>query len=474
MKVKFFIFLFLLFVSSFPVQAEDDLKSTLEDQKNVEVTVYNNNLGLVKDTRVVNLPAGQGNLKFMDVASAINPVTVHIKSLSDPDSLNILEQNYEYDLISPEKLMDKYVGKQIKIIDVNPYQDKKETIEAILLSNNNGEVYKIGNDIYLGHPGYKVLPEIPENLMAKPTLTWAYDNKSAKAHELEVSYLTDNINWKADYILALNEKDTQADLSGWVTLDNKSGAAYKEAKLKLVAGEVNRIVDRTLRRRGGDMAFETMEMQASSPFEEQAFFEYHVYDLQRRTTIKDNQTKQINLLEASAVGVNKEFLVRGETHYYMSEYQNPDKKVPVEVSLKFKNAKDNYLGMPLPAGIVRVYKKDAQKSLQFVGEDRVKHTPQDEEVSLKIGKAFDVVAERAQTDFQVLGRFVNESEWEITLRNHKKEDITVGILEPVHSDWEIVSHSHPYKKNDAFSIRFDIPVPQGKEVKVKYRVRTRN
>lgn len=473
MKIKSLVFLFLIFFPLFPAQAQDGLKSTLEDQKNIEVTVYNNNLGLVKDTRVVNLPEGQGILKFMDVAASINPVTVRIKSLNDPESLNILEQNYEYDLISPEKLMDKYVGKSIKIIDVNQYQDKKETIEATLLSNNNGEVYKIGNDIYLGHPGYKVLPEIPENLIAEPTLTWSYENQGKKPHELEVSYLTDNISWKADYILALNENDTQADLSGWVTLDNKSGAAYREAKLKLVAGEVNRIVE-PKRRRGGDMMFEEKAMMASAPFQEQAFFEYHVYDLQRRTTIKDNQTKQVNLLEASGLGVKKEFIVRGEIYYYFSQYQDQDKKVPVEVSLKFKNAKENHLGMPLPSGIVRMYKNDARKSLQFIGEDKIEHTPEDEEVRLKIGEAFDVAAERVQTDFQILGRSVNESEWEITLRNHKKEDITVGILEPVHSDWEIVNSSQPYKKVDAFSIRFDVPVPQDKEVKVKYRVRVRN
>lgn len=469
---RFFFFSILFFLAFLlPVQAEQVLKSTLDDQKNVEVTVYNSNLGLVKDIRRVNLPAGEGELRFMDVASYINPVTVHIKPLSDSASFSVLEQNYEYDLINPTKLMDKYVGKQIKIVDVNPYQDKKETIEATLLSNNNGEVYKIGNDIYLGHSGYKVLPEIPENLMAQPTLTWLYKNNNAKPQDMEVSYLTDNINWKADYIFTLNQDDTKADLSGWVTLDNKSGATYKEAKLKLVAGEVNRAsAPRSLRK---DMAF-AQEMSSPSQFAEQSFFEYHVYDLQRRTTIKNNQTKQVSLLEASEVGIIKEFLVRGQSQYYFSQYNNKDKKVPVEVFVKFKNAKENHLGMPLPAGIVRVYKADKEASLQFVGEDNIEHTPKDEEVSLKIGKAFDVVAERVQTDYQRLGSHATESEWEITLRNHKKEDITVGIVEPLEGDWDIVSSTHPFRKVDAFSARLDVPVAHDQEVKIKYRVRVKN
>jgi len=286
--------------------AQPAIKSTIEDQTNVEVTVYNNNLGLVKDTRNIALPTGTAELRFMDVASAIMPVTVHIKSLNRPDDFFVLEQNYEYDLMDPNKLLDKYVGETIKIIDWNKYQDRKEIVEAELLSNNKGQIYKINDEIYLGHPGYKVLPRIPENLIAKPTLTWLYKNTSNSPHSIEASYLTNQIGWKADYVLVLNENDTESDLSGWVTLNNSSGATYNNAKLKLVAGEVHRAekekkYDRVYALSKGGMG--------RAQFKEKSFFEYHIYDLERRTTIKNNQTKQISLLEASDIETEKELLV---------------------------------------------------------------------------------------------------------------------------------------------------------------------
>ena len=453
--------------------AQDFLTSTLEDQKNVEVTVYNSDIGLVKDTRRIDLKKGEGELRFMDVAAYINPVTVHIKSLNDPKSFMVLEQNYEYDLMDANKLLDKYVGQKVKLLTYNEYQDKKEEIEAELLSNNNGQIFKIGNEIHLGHPGYKILPKIPENLIAKPTLSWQYANSGAKEHEVEVSYLTNYINWKADYIVVVNKDDTKADVSGWVSLDNRSGATYTNAKLKLVAGEINRVSAM-----GGLEAsayrMADMAMAAKEQFVEQSFFEYHIYDLQRRTTIKNNQTKQINLLEAADVKTEKELLVHGQNYYFIGQYAGQQLKDPVEVFIKFKNEEANNLGMPLPAGTMRLYKKDQQDSLQFIGEDRIEHTPKDEMVKLKIGKAFDVVEERKQSAFQseyVGGDYVYESEWEITLRNHKEEDVVVGIIEPMaYANWQILSATHPYEKKDAFTVQFTVPVPKDKEVKLIYRI----
>ncbi len=467
MKVKFYVFcLFFLLTSSTVSISQVISKSTVEDQKEVQVTAYNNNLGLIKDTREINLPLGEGELRFMDVASSIMPVTVHVKSLNFPEDFAVLEQNYEYDLINSDKLLDKYVGKKIKIIDWNEFQDRKDTIEATLLSNNSGQIYKINNEIYLGHPGYKVLPEIPENLIAKPTLTWNYENSSKKPHTLEVSYLTSNISWKADYVVVLNEKDTSADISGWVTLNNNSGATYKNAGLKLVAGEVHRVDKRAKR------ALYAMESESGAPsFEEKSFFEYHIYNLQRKTTIKDKQTKQISLLEAVNVETYKEFLVYGSTISFTRPYREQNPKQPVNVYIKFKNSEDNNLGIPLPAGIMRLYKKDHESSLQFIGEDKVEHTPKDEEIKLKIGEAFDVVAERAQTDYKKITTNLHESEWEITVRNHKEEDVIVGIVEPMSGNWQVISSSHSYNKEGAFKIRFDIEVPKDEEVKVKYRVR---
>lgn len=469
MKNKYCIFcLAVLLVLSGIAAAHPGLESDLEDQIDVEVTVYNNNLGLIKDTRKVILPVGQGELRFMSVASHIIPVTVHAKSLNDPQGFNVLEQNYEYDLMNADKLLDKYVGKKIKIIDWNKFQDRKETVEAVLLSNNQGQIYKINDEIFLGHPGIKVLPELPENLIAKPTLVWLYDNTSRKAHNLEVSYLTKNITWKADYVLILNQKDTSADISGWVTLDNKSGTTYKEARLKLVAGEVHKVEDKFV---GKLYAVEARPKARAPEFKEKGFFEYHIYDLQRKTTIKNNQTKQLRLLEPSNIGVEKEFLVYGSKTYFTRRYREQKPKQPVNVNIQFKNAKENNLGMPLPAGVMRLYKEDDGGSLQFIGEDRIEHTPKDEDVKLKIGEAFDVAAERIQTDYRQITKGLHESEWEIKLKNHKAEEITVGIVEPLFGNWSVVSSSHPYKKVDAFTIRFDVKIPKDEKVKVTYRVK---
>src|SRR3989338_9053821 len=426
MKRTIGIFVLGVAVLGASVAGAQTTQSTQSDQTNVEVTVYNNNLGLVKDTRSLTLPSGEGELRFMDVASGIMPVTVHAKSLNAPDKFQVLEQNYEYDLMDYNKLMDKFLDKKIKLIDSNPYQDRKETVEGTLISNNNGNpVFKINDEIYLGHPGYKVLPEIPENLIAKPTLMGRYANKFSDAHQLEVSYLTNNIGWKADYVFVLNKDDTGGDLSGWVTVDNKSGATYKDAKLKLVAGEVQRA-------QAAPMAvYKSMEMQmdnmGGSQFADQTFFEYHIYDLQRRTTIKDKQTKQISLLEASGIKAEKELLVYGQQYYFLQYHQGQNPKQKVSVYVKFKNAQENQLGMPLPAGIMRLYKQDSKGSLQFVGEDNIEHTPKDEEVKVKVGEAFDVVAERRQTDFKQLTNRMYESAWEVTLRNHKEEPVRVGI-----------------------------------------------
>jgi hypothetical protein len=451
------------------VFADTSSKSTSSDQVGVEVTVYNRNLGLVKDTRKIAISKGEGELRFMDVAAHIMPQTVHVKSLTDPGSFGVLEQNYEYDLINPKKLLDKYVGKKIKIIDVNKFQDRKEVLDATLLSNNQGQVFRINGEIYLGHSGYKVLPELPKNLIAKPTLTWLYDNGLDKPHEIEVSYLTKNINWRADYVVVLNKDDSRADLSGWVTLDNKSGASYKNAQLKLVAGEVH-VAESTIPDQLHSKVAAPMARERKA-FKEQAFFEYHLYNLQRKTTIKDKQTKQVRLFEASGAKTDKELLVYGIKSYFTRQYRERNPKQPVNVYIKFKNSEDNKLGMPLPAGIMRLYKQDQDGSQQFIGEDRIQHTPKDEEVRLKIGEAFDVVAERRQTDYKRLSTRLHESEWEISLRNHKDKEVTVGIVEPLYGNWKVVDNTHEFTKKDAFTIQFDVKIPKEGEVKVKYRIR---
>ncbi len=449
------------------------MSTGLDDQTGVAVTIYNVNLGLVKDQREIKLAKGTGELRFMDVASQIIPTSVHIKSLIDPDSLQILEQNYEYDLLNPQKLLDKYVGKEVKLYYKNPYSEREEIVTATLLSNNGGPIFRIGDEITFGHPGRIIFPGVPENLISKPTLVWLIENDLSSAQQVEASYLTNGINWRSDYVVTLNDKDDEADLSGWVTIDNKSGTTYRNAKLKLVAGDVNRVKNE-YEYRDKMMQVAEMAAKAAAPqFKEEEFFEYHIYTLGRPATIKENQTKQISLVNSNNIPVKKELLYHGVAYYYYNRYGEAISNQKVGVFIEIENKKANNLGIPLPKGTVRVYKHDKEKSLQFVGEDSIDHTPRDEKVRIKLGDAFDVVGSRKQTDWKKIASDTYEASFEVSLRNHKKEDVTVRVIEPIPGDWTMLSSSHTYEKTEAFTAEFNIPVPKDKEVKITYRVRMR-
>ena len=468
--MKRFVILITLisFLYSIQIGYAAPLTSTLRDQQDVAVTIYNSNIGLVKDTRLIDLKPGIHELKFMDVAGKIDPTTVHIKSLINGSSLNVLEQNYEYDLLSPQKLLEKYVGQKVQLATFNNETKKEEIIEATLLSTQGGNIFQIGDKIHIGHYGRILLSKIPENLISQPTLVWMLENRLPRTQKVEASYLTSGINWKADYVTVLNKSDTLGDLTGWVTIDNRSGATYQNALLKLVAGDIHRVQGEMRMDYARPMA---AAKEASQQFKEESFFEYHLYTLDRRTTIKDNQTKQMSLLDANQVPVKKLFIFSGHPQYYYSRYDQRTNKQKVGVFLELENTKKNNLGMPLPKGTIRVYKEDKDGSLQFVGEDRIDHTPKDEKFKIKIGEAFDVVAEKIQTEYKHLGYNLYEVAFEVNLRNHKKEDIKVLVEEPIPGDWEMLSNTHSYEKLQANLIRFEVPVAKDREVKVKYRIR---
>jgi len=440
---------------------------TRDDQKDMSITIYNGNLGLVKDVREFQLGVGTHDVKFMDVAAQIDPTTVHLKSLTDPAGVRILEQNYEYDLLSPQKLLDKYVGKKVKLM-----AGDGNLIDAVLLSNNNGPIYQINGQIHLGHPGRVVLPELPDSLIPKPTLVWLLQAGISRPQRVEASYLTSGITWKADYVVVLNAKDNGGDLSGWVTIDNKSGAAYPNAALKLVAGDIHRVRTRN-ELRGVMEAAAKASVAAQPQFQEESFFEYHLYSLQGRTTIKENQIKQISLLDAPDIAIKKELRFYGASQYYRSQWGTPVSNQKVGVFLEIANTEQHRLGIPLPKGTVRVYKAAADQSLQFIGEDVIDHTPKDEKVKIKMGEAFDVVGERTQRDWKKIAWNVYETEWDVELRNHKKEDTEVTIIEPVPGDWEVVKSSHPYTKVEAHTLQYVVKIPKDGKVTVNYRVRMR-
>lgn len=460
------LFLLALFVS---IQDANCLTSTVKDQESVSLTIYNSNLGLVKDTRVIELGTGVLELKFMDVAAKIDPTTVHVKSLTHDASLSVLEQNYEYDLLSPQKLLEKFVGRKVQLATINAETKKEEIVDAILLSTQGGNIFQIGDRISISHPGRILLSSLPENLISQPTLVWLLQNHAAGSQKLEASYLTSGMSWRADYVVVLNGEDTLADMTGWVTIDNKSGGTYQNALLKLVAGDIHRVQPEARMERMERMG---AAREAAPQFKEEPFFEYHLYTLDRKTTVKDNQTKQMMLLDADQVPVKKYFILSGSPQYFFYRYDQREKQ-KVGVFLEMENAEKNHLGIPLPKGTIRVYKKDRGGSLQFVGEDQIDHTPKDEKFKVKIGDAFDIAGERIQTDYKQISRSVYEVAFEVTLRNHKEESINVLVEEPVPGDWEMISNSHPYAKISAHLIRFDLPVPGNQESKVNYRIRYR-
>ena len=444
-------------------------RSTAGDRESVAITVYNQNFGLVREIRNLSMGQGRIGLEFADVASTIQSETVHMQPLSGP-RLDILEQNYQYDLLSPQKLLEKYVGKSVKLYRWNEREGRDEVVDAEVLSVNNGTVLRIGDEITFNYPGRIAFPEVPEDLIAQPTLMWQLDSRTDR-QKIEASYLAGGMNWKADYVMVLDERDEQAGVTGWVTLTNQSGATYRDALLKLVAGDVQRVSPDPNVRMKAAMAMEAAA--ARQDFSEEAFFEYHLYTLDRPTTVKNNEQKQVTLLEAPEFDVDKRLIYYGAAYYYRGQYGQVESNSKVGVYIDFENAEDNGLGMPLPAGVVRVYKRDASGAQQFVGEDRIDHTPRDERVRIKMGEAFDVVGERTQMDFGVIGDCTTESEWRVQVRNHKDEEVEVELMEPIGADWQILSSSHRAEKLDAHTFKFTVKVPARGETTVTYRVRVR-
>ena len=454
-----------------PALAQPNTKvSTAAQRKEVSITVYNQNFGLVREVRKLNLGTGKTALEFQDVAAQIQPETVHIKASGRAAAFNVLEQNYRYDLLTPQTLLEKFVGEKVRVYRYNQRTGKEQGFDAKLLSNAGGsQVIQLGNEITFGFGGRMAFPKVPDNLIAKPTLVWLLDSKAA-APEVEVTYLTQGMTWKADYVVVLDAKDEKGDLTGWVTLTNNSGTGYEDARLKLVAGDVNRVS-----RPGGTISLSSAKRAAAQApaFQEEGFFEYHLYTLQRPTTVRDKEQKQVTLLEAENVGFDKKLIFYGQQYWYRGRHGQVMSNQKVGVYLDVKNSKNNGLGIPLPKGIVRVYKADKSGAKQFVGEDSIDHTPKDEKIRIKMGEAFDVVGERKQTNWRTLGSCRSESSWEIELRNHKDTATRVEIYEPVGGEWNIVQSSHPHDKKDSRTFTFDVPVPANGKTKVTYTVQVR-
>jgi hypothetical protein len=432
----------------------------------VGLTIYNNNFAVVKERREMQFDAGVNTVKFTDVASAIDPTSVNFKCLSAPGEVSILEQNYEYDLVNTASLLKRYIDKTV-IVQIRGSGSDTGTQTSGILSA------AVGSDLILRGAGDTgeleiisrsvveriSLAETPEDLVTKPTLVWLAGADKKSSELCQVTYTTGAINWKADYSAVLNETEDKLDLTGWVTIDNKSGAGYKDAIIKLIAGDVRRVTEPPVPR---DQERYLGYKAAVAGFEEKPFMEYHLYTLARKSTINNNQVKQIELIApASDVPVKK---------LYIYEWQKKDKKI--QIKLEFENKEENYLGIALPKGKVRVFKKDpADGMLEFVGEDTIDHTARKEKVSLYIGDAFDIAAEHTITDSEHRRRYRREAH-KIELRNRKTESVTIYVDEkfPAHVNWEITNATHDYEKRDARTARFKIPVKADSTQVLEYTV----
>jgi hypothetical protein len=455
-------------------QGSRDHATTLDDQQEVSITVYNSDLALVRDVRNLTLARGTGHLRFMDIAATVNPATVHFRSLTEPSEVSILEQNYEYDLLDPDKLLRKYVGREVTLMRTRTEGGTKrqDEVKATLLSYNTSPVWRIGSEIVTGIGADHIrFPALPESLYSRPTLIWTVQNDGAQTHRVEASYLASRLAWNADYVLTVARDDKAADLNGWVTVTNNSGTAFRNARLQLVAGDLNRV-----RQQLGRM----MDVAAQAPRSEsvqekmvqEAFSDYHLYTMGRKTTINNAQTKQVSLLEGTGVPVVKRYVVEGQSYYYRNPaHPGSPIKDSVQVFYEFKNSAQAGLGLPMPAGVLRVYQQDSKGGVQFVGEDRIMHTPKDETLNVKIGNAFDVICERKQVDFEKIATGVYEIGYEITLRNHKASAVSVDVNEPVGGTWRMLTSSHQWTKTSAWAAQFKVPVAADGTSVLKYRVR---
>jgi hypothetical protein len=454
------------------------LVPAVAQSEGVELAVYNQNLALVKDLRSLDLIAGVNEVRFVDVASQIDPTSVHFRSLTDPEGTTVLEQNYEYDIVGSTKLLQKYLDQEISVVT----EDGQEYVgtllsgaEDVILEAANGQV----TVLKLGQIKEFNFPALPEGLITRPTLVWQLDSGQGGSQDVEVTYLTGGVNWQANYIVVLADDEASIDLDGWVTLDNRSGTSYRDAKLKLIAGDIHRAkaADYVVER---EMVLEAAAAPAPQ-VEERGFFEYHLYEVQRPVTVKNQQTKQIEFVTASDVPASKFFVYDGAQIGISRFYQPLDdpgygtvSNTKVMVMLDFENGEEEGLGAPLPRGTLRVYKNDIDGSTLLVGEDSIDHTPKDERVRLYIGDAFDIVGERIQTDFRVeYDEDWMEESYEIRLRNHKDEAIEVRVVEHLFrwTEWKVLESSHDYEKMDAQTIEFRVPVEADGETVVTYTVR---
>ncbi len=468
----------LALLTSMALSHAEEITTTAADQTALNVTVYNSNVALIKDTRQVNLAQGDQVLAFKDVSAAIRPETAILSG----QHVTLREQNFEYDLLTPQTLLDKYVGKTVTIADKNPATGEIKEVPALVLANNHGIMLKIDDKIRGLSPGMSIIYDtLPKNLRDKPTMTMHINAEKQGEQALQLTYLSNQINWKADYVADL-VNDNTLNLKGWVTLTNNSGSHYPNATLQLVAGNLNRVHDKTTNRMAKRTKVVAYAM-ADAAMQEESLMEYHLYTLTRPTTISNKQQKQVSLLEARNVPYKKRLIVMGQDSYGWqawrqdAEYQTLTTQAKIEID----NKKVHKLGIPIPAGIVRTYQNDSQGNSQFVGEDRIRHTPENERIELVLGESFDVTAKRKQTNFkqqritqknavQTVHKNNITASYQVIFKNAKDTDVTVNYLEDFFGEWRIEVQSLNSEKINSRLNQWTVNVPAKGETVLTYTV----
>jgi hypothetical protein len=475
-KVFFLLSASVLLITAFavaPAGAQDEAATS------VSLTIYNQGTALVQDRRTFSLNAGVNTLDFTDVASSIDPTSVSFRSLTDPLGTVVLEQNYVYDLVGSGALLERYLDEQIQVVT-----DDGTTFSGQLLSGRNSEIILRADDgqilvIGLGQVRDIRFPALPDGLITRPTLRWLINSEQSGEQQVELTYLTGGMSWTADYTVLLNAGNTSLDLNGWVTLSNTSGATFRDALVKLIAGDLNRVDTNAYERDMMDM--EVMQAAAAQPsVEQREFFEYQLYEISRPVTVADNETKQVEFVSGANVPASTFFVYDASTPFYGYYSPNTDQYygqtgiTDVQNWLEFTTGEEEGLGADMPAGRIRVYQEDTDGAALLIGENQIDHTPEGEDVQIYLGNAFDLVGERIQSGFQLLSRTVLEETYQITLRNRKDAD-TVQIRVPEHlfrwSNWEILNASDTYTQLDSSTIEFRVDVPPGGEKVITYTVR---
>jgi len=438
--------------------------STLADQRRVNVTIYNGGQALVHDRRQIELREGDNRIAWRDVSGNIDATSAILQDLSLPGGVQVVEQNFDYDLLKPSAVLSKYVGREVTVVHERAADGHPQRETATLLSDNEGVVLQYSDRVETSVDGRIVFPAIPGDLRDRPTLVLDVNARRAGGQTLDLAYLTGGLGWHADYVGVVAPDEKHMDLSGLVTLSNSSGTTYRDARLQLVAGNVN-----FAQPAGEETGVPNAMMAAPAPpqFTQQNYFEYHLYTLGRPTTIANDQTKQVSLLSAHGVPVHKTLELRGSSSYYSNANADLGENMKVGVFVTFAN-KGGQLGIPLPGGIVRLYKNDAGGTSQFLGSDSIDHTPRNEDVRLHLGDSFDVTANKKQTEFHALGGCTYESSYAIVVKNAKSEAADVLVVEPLPGDWSIVAESSRHEKTSSSTATWHLRVPPDSNTKLTY------